>query len=111
MRRFAAVVLEILAVVGVVALYLAVAVLEHNGAGVHLIERGKSLVVILGVKRSALCTVPPVYDGVAVVGKLVGKSGEKAACLDVFLFVNYKAARCKNPPGYILTLPFGGFII
>ena len=92
MRRYAAVVLEVLAVVGFVALHPAVAVLEHNGAGVHLIERGKSLVVILGVKQSALCAVPPVYDGLAVVVKLFGKSGEKAACLDVFLFVNYKAA-------------------
>lgn len=92
MRRYAAVALEILAVVGVVAFGAVVAVLEHNGAGVHLIERGKSLVVILGVKRSALCTVPPVYDGLTVVVKLFGKSGEKAACLDVFLFVNYKAA-------------------
>ncbi len=92
MRRYAAVVLEVLAVVGFVALHPAVAVLEHNGAGVHLIERGESLVVIFGVKQSALCTVPPVYDGLAVVVKLVGKSGEKAACLDVFLFVNYKAA-------------------
>lgn len=92
MRRYAAVVLEVFAVVGVVALYPAVAVLEHNGAGVHLIERGKSLVVIFGVKRIALYTVPPVYDGLTVVVKLVGKSGEKAACLDVFLFVNYKAA-------------------
>ena len=92
MRRYAAVALKVFAVVGVVALHPAVAVLEHNGAGVHLIERGKSLVVIFGVKRSALCTVPPVYDGLAVVVKLVGKSGEKAACLDVFLFVNYKAA-------------------
>ncbi len=92
MRRYAAVVLKVLAVVGFVAFGAAVAVLEHNGAGVHLIERGKSLVVIFGVKQIALCTIPPVYDGVAVVGKLVGKSGEKAACLDVFLFVNYKAA-------------------
>lgn len=92
MRRYAAVVLKVLAVVGVVAFGAAVAVLKHNGAGVHLIERGKSLVVILGVKHIALCTIPPVYDGVAVVGKLVGKSSEKAACLDVFLFANYKAA-------------------
>lgn len=92
MRRYAAVVLEILAVVGVVALHPAVAVLEHNGAGVHLIERGKSLVVILGVKQIALCTVPPVYDRLTVVVNLVGKSGEKAACLDVFLFVDYIAA-------------------
>lgn len=92
MRRYAAVVLKVFAVVGVVALHPAVAVLEHNGAGVHLIERGKSLVVIFGVKQIALCTVPPVYDGLAVIVKLVGKSGEKAACLDVFLFVNYKAA-------------------
>lgn len=92
MRRYAAVVLKVLAVVGVVALHPAVAVLEHNGAGVHLIERGKSLVVILGVKQTALCTVPPVYNGLTVVVKLFGKSGEKAACLDVFLFVNYKAA-------------------
>ena len=92
MRRYAAVVLEVFAVVGFVAFGAAVAVLEHNGAGVHLIERGESLVVIFGVKQSALCTVPPVYDGLAVVVKLVGKSGEKAACLDVFLFVNYKAA-------------------
>lgn len=92
MRCYAAVVLEVLAVVGFVALHPAVAVLEHNGAGVHLVERGKSLVVIFGVKRSALCTVPPVYDGFTVVVKLFGKSGEKAACLDVFLFVNYKAA-------------------
>lgn len=92
MRRYAAVVLKVLTVVGFVALHPAVAVLEHNGAGVHLIERGKSLVVIFGVKRIALCTIPPVYDGLTVVVKLVGKSGEKAACLDVFLFVNYKAA-------------------
>ena len=92
MRRYAAVVLEVFTVVGVVAFGTAVAVLEHNGAGVHLIERGKSLVVIFGVKRSALCTVPPVYDGLTVVVKLFGKSGEKAACPDVFLFVNYKAA-------------------
>ena len=92
MRRYAAVALEILAVVGVVAFGAAAAVLEPNGAGVHLIERGKSLVVIFGVKRSTLCTVPPVYDGVAVVGKLFGKSGEKAACLNVFLFVDCKAA-------------------
>lgn len=92
MRRYAAVVLEVLTVVGFVALYLAVAVLEHNGAGIHLIERGKSLVVILGVKQIALCTVPPVYDGLTVIVKLFGKSGEKAACLDVFLFVNYIAA-------------------
>ena len=92
MRCYAAVVFKVFAVVGFVAFGAAVAVLEHNGAGVHLIERGKSLVVILGVKQIALCTVPPVYDGVAVVVKLFGKSGEKAACLDVFLFVNYKAA-------------------
>ena len=92
MRRFAAVVLEVFAVVGFVAFGAAVAVLEHNGAGVHLIEKGKSLVVILGVKQIAFCTVPPVYDGLTVVVKLVGKSGKKAACLDVFLFVNYKAA-------------------
>ena len=92
MCRYAAVVLEVFAVVGFVTLHPAVAVLKHNGAGVHLIERGKSLVVILGVKQIALCTVPPVYDGVAVVVKLFGKSGEKAACLDVFLFVNHKAA-------------------
>ena len=92
MRRYAAVVLEVFAVVGVVALHPAVAVLEHNGAGIHLIERGKSLVVIFGVKRSALCTVPPVYDWLTVVVKLFGKPGEKAACLDVFLFVNHKAA-------------------
>lgn len=92
MRRYAAVVLKVLAVVGFVALHPAVAVLEHNGAGVHLIERGKSLVVILGVKHIALCTVPPVYDGLTVIVKLFGKSGEKAACLDVFLFADYKAA-------------------
>lgn len=92
MRCYAAVVLEVFAVVGVVALHPAVAVLEHNGAGVHLIERGKSLVVIFGVKQIAFCTVPPVYDGLTVVVKLVGKSGEKAACLDVFLFVDYIAA-------------------
>ena len=92
MRRYAAVVLEVFAVVGFVAFGAAVAVLKHNGAGVHLIERGKSLVVIFGVKQIALCTVPPVYDGLAVVVKLVGKSGEKAACLDVFLFADYKAA-------------------
>lgn len=92
MRRYAAVVLEVFAVVGFVAFSAAVAVLEHNGAGVHLIERGKSLVVILGVKQTALCTVPPVYDGLTVVVNLVGKSGEKAACLDVFLFVDYIAA-------------------
>ena len=92
MRRYAAVALKVFAVVGFVTLHPAVAVLEHNGAGVHLIERGKSLVVIFGVKQIALCTVPPVYDGLTVVVKLFGKSGEKAACLDVFLFVNYKAA-------------------
>lgn len=92
MRRYAAVALEILAVVGFVAFGAAVAVLEHNGAGVHFVERGKSLVVVLGVKQIALCTVPPVYDGVAVVVKLFGKSGEKAACPDVFLFADYKAA-------------------
>ena len=92
MCRFAAVALEVLAVVGVVALHPAVAVLEHNGAGVHLIERGESLVVIFGVKQIALCTVPPVYDGLTVVIKLFGKSGEKAGCLDVLLFVNYIAA-------------------
>lgn len=92
MRRYAAAALEILAVVGFVAFGAAFAVLEHNGAGVHLIESCKSLVVILGFKRSALCTVPPIYDGPAVVGKLVGKSGEKAACLNVFLFADYKAA-------------------
>lgn len=92
MRRYAAVALEILAVVGVVAFGAAVAVLKHNGAGVHLIERGKSLVVILGVKRSTLCTVPPVYDVLTIVVKLFGKSGEKAACPDVFLFVDYIAA-------------------
>lgn len=50
MRRYAAVVLEVFAVVGFVAFGAAVAVLEHNGAGVYLIERGKSLVVIFGVK-------------------------------------------------------------
>lgn len=92
MRRYAAVVLEVLAVVGFVALHPAVAVLEHNGAGVHLIESCKSLVVILGFKRSTFRAIPPIYDGPAVVVKLFGKSGEKAACLDVFLFVNYKAA-------------------
>ena len=92
MRRYAAVVLEVLAVVGFVALHPAVAVLEHNGAGVHLIERGKSLVVIFGVKQSTLCAVPPVYDRLTVIVKLVGKSGEKAACLDVLLFADYKAA-------------------
>lgn len=92
MRRYAAVVLKVFAVVGFVAFGAAVAVLEHNGAGVHLIERGKSLVIIFGVKQTALCTVPPVYDGLTVGVKLFGKSGEKAACLDVFLFVNYKAA-------------------
>lgn len=92
MRRYAAVVLKVLAVVGFVGLHPAFTILKHNGAGVHLIERGKSLVVILGVKRRALCTVPPVYDGLTVVVKLFGKSGEKAACLDVFLFANYKAA-------------------
>ena len=92
MRRYAAVVFKVFAVVGFVAFGAAVAVLEHNGAGVHLIERGKSFVVILGVKQIALCTVPPVYDGVAVVVKLFGKSGEKAACLDVLMFVNYMAA-------------------
>lgn len=84
--------LKVFAVVGFVAFGAAVAVLEHHGAGVHLVERGKSLVIILGIKRIALCTVPPVYDGLAVVVKLVGKPGEKAACLDVFLFVDYKAA-------------------
>lgn len=92
MRRYAAVALKILAVVGVVAFGAAVAVLEPNRAGVHLIESCKSLVVIFGVKHPALCTVPPVYDGLTVVVKLFGKSGEKAACPDVFLFVNYKAA-------------------
>lgn len=92
MRRYAAVVLEILAVVGFVAFGAAVAVLEHNGAGVHLIERGKSLVVILGVKQAAFRAVPPVYDGLTVIIKLFGKSGEKAACLDIFLFADYKAA-------------------
>ena len=92
MSRYAAVVLKVLAVAGFVAFGAAVAVLEHNGAGVHLIERGKSLVIILGVKQIALCTVPPVYDGLTVVVKLVGKSGEKAACLDVFLLVDYIAA-------------------
>lgn len=92
MRRYAAVVLKVFAVVGFIAFGAAVAVLEHYGAGVHLIERGKSLVVVLGVKQVAFRAVPPVYDGLAVVGKLVGKSGEKAACLDVFLFVDYIAA-------------------
>ena len=92
MRRYAAVALKVFAVVGVVALHPAVAVLEHNGAGVHLIERGKSLVVIFGVKQIALCAVPPVYDGLIEVVKLFGKPGEKAACLDVFLFADYKAA-------------------
>lgn len=92
MRRYAAVVLKVFAVVGFVALHPAVAVLEHNGAGVHLIERGKSLVVIFGAKHIALCTVPPVYDVLTVIVKLFGKSGEKAACLDVFLFVDYIAA-------------------
>ena len=91
MRRYAAVALKVFAVVGVVALHPAVAVLEHNGAGVHLIESCKSLVVILGVKQIALCTVPPVYYGLTVIVKLFGKSGEKAACLDVFLFADYKA--------------------
>lgn len=92
MRRYAAVVLKVLAVVGFVGLHPAFTVLEHHGAGVHLIERGKSLVVILGVKQISFRAVPPVYDGLAVVVKLFGKSGEKAACLDVFLFANYKAA-------------------
>ena len=92
MRRYAAVVLEVFAVVGFVALHPAVAVLKHNGAGVHLIERGKSLVVIHGVKQIALCTVPPVSDRLTVVVKLFGKSGEKAACLDILLFADYKAA-------------------
>lgn len=92
MRRYAAVVLEILAVVGFVAFGAAVAVLEHNGAGVHLIERGKSLVVIFGVKQISFRAIPPVYDRLTVIVKLVGKSGEKAACLDVFLFVDYIAA-------------------
>ena len=92
MRRYAAVALKVFAVVGVVALHPAVAVLEHNGAGVHLIESCKSLVVILGVKQIALCTVPPVYYGLTVIVKLFGKSGEKAACLDVLMFVNYIAA-------------------
>lgn len=92
MRRYAAVALEVLAVVGFVAFDTAVAVLEPNRAGVHLIERGKSLVVILGVKRSTFRAIPPVYDGPAVVVKLFGKSGEKTACLDVFLFADYKAA-------------------
>lgn len=92
MRRYAAVVLEILAVVGFVAFGAAVAVLEHNGAGVHLVEGGKSLVIILGVKQITLCTVPPVYDGLTIVVKLFGKSGKKAACLDVFLFADYIAA-------------------
>ena len=92
MRRYAAVVFKVFAVVGFVAFGAAVAVLEHNGAGVHLIERGKSLVVIFGVKQISFRAVPPVYDGLTVVVKLFGKPGEKAACLDVFLFVNYKAA-------------------
>lgn len=92
MRRYAAVVLKVFAVVGFIAFGAAVAVLEHYGAGVHLIERGKSLVVVLGVKQVAFRAVPPVYDGLAVVVFLFGKSGEKAACLDVFLFVDYKAA-------------------
>lgn len=92
MRRYAAVVLKVFAVVGFVAFGAAAAVLEHHGAGVHLIERGKSLVVVLGVKKAAFRAVPPVYDGLTVVVKLVGKSGEKAACLDVFLFVDYIAA-------------------
>lgn len=63
MRRYAAVVLKVFAVVGFVAFGAAVAVLEHNGVGVHLIERGKSLVVVLGVKRSALCTVHQYMTG------------------------------------------------
>lgn len=92
MRRYAAVVLKVLAVVGFVGLHPAFTILKHNGAGVHLIERGESLVVVLGVKQAAFRAVPPVYDGFAVVVKLFGKSGEKAACLDVFLFADYKAA-------------------
>lgn len=92
MRRYAAVVLKVFAAVGFVAFGAAVAVLEHYGAGVHLVKRGESLVVVLGVKRAAFRAVPPVYDGLAVAVKLVGKPGEKAACLDVFLFVDYIAA-------------------
>lgn len=84
--------LKVFAVAGFVAFGAAVAVLEYHGAGVHLVERGESLVVVLGVKQAALRAVPPEYDGFAVVVKLFGKSGEKAACLDVFLFVDYKAA-------------------
>ena len=92
MRRYAAVALKVLAVVGFVAFGAVVAVLEHNGAGVHLIESCKSLVVILGVKQISFRAVPPEYDGLTVVVKLFGKSDEKAACLDVFLFADYKAA-------------------
>lgn len=84
--------LKVFAVVGFVGLNPAFTILEHYGAGVHLVEGGKSLVVVLGVKQAAFRAVPPVYDGLAVVVKLFGKSGEKAACLDVFLFADYKAA-------------------
>lgn len=84
--------LKVFAVVGFVGLNPAFTILEHHGAGVHFIERGKSLVVVLGVKQAVFCAVPPEYDGLAVIVKLFGKSGEKAACLDVFLFVDYKAA-------------------
>ena len=92
MRCYAAVALKVFAVVGFVAFGAAVAVLEHNGAGVHLVEGRKSLVVVLGVKQAVFRAVPPEYDGLAVIVKLFGKSGEKAACLDVFLFADYKAA-------------------
>lgn len=92
MRRYAAVVLKVFAVVGFVGLHPAFTILEHHGAGVHLVERGESLVVVLGVKQIAFRAVPPVYDRLAVVVFLFGKSGKKAACLDVFLFVDYKAA-------------------
>lgn len=92
MRRYVAVVLKVFAVVGFVRLHPAFSVLEHYGAGVHFVKRGESLVVVLGVKHIAFRAVPPVYDGFAVIVKLFGKPGEKAACLDVFLFVDYKAA-------------------
>ena len=84
--------LKVPAVVGFVAFGAAVAVLEHHGAGVHLVKRGESLVVVLGFEYAVFCAVPPVYDRLAVAVKLFGKSGEKAACLDVFLFADYKAA-------------------
>lgn len=84
--------LKVFTVVGFVAFGAAVAVLEHYGAGVHFVKRGKSLVVVLGVKHIAFRAVPPVYDGLIEVVFLFGKPGEKAACLDVVLFADYKAA-------------------